>query len=70
MKQPQTPPDLSGLAKIMFYTEGNPAAILVSNKFGRRTSKAMQFTTADRALAWCRKNLTVLVYLSVNLQGN
>lgn len=64
------PPDFSGQSKIMFYSEGNPAAMLVTNRAGRRKCTAMDFPTAEAALGWCRKHLAVLVYMPVNLARN
>jgi len=63
-------PDFSGQSKIMFYSEGNPAAMLVTNRAGRRKSSTMTFATAEAALAWCRKHLAVMVYLPMNLARN
>lgn len=54
----------------MFYSEGNPAAMLVTNRAGRRKCTAMDFPTAEAALGWCRKHLAVLVYMPVNLARN
>jgi hypothetical protein len=49
----------------MFISEGNPAAMLVENKAGRRKTSGMKFPTAEAALGWCRQNLTTLVYFPV-----
>ena len=54
-------------AKTMFYTEGNPFAALVKNLGGRHDSTMMNFKTAEGALAWCRQNGAMLVYMPVNL---
>ena len=62
MPQPQS--------KTIYYVEGNPVALLITNKLGRMAESKMRFATAELALAWCRKNLATLVYLSVNLQSN
>lgn len=63
-------PDFSGQSKIMFYTEGNSAALLLENKAGQRATARMNFPTAEAALGWCRQNLTTLVYMPVNLEAN
>lgn len=47
---------------ILFCTEGNPAALLLTFKAGRRSTRAMQFGQAESALAWCRGHGAVLVY--------
>ena len=71
MKQPQSAPaNLAGPTKTMFYTEGNAAASLVTNKAGRHSARTMKFQTAEAALGWCRKNATMLVYIPVNLASN
>jgi len=54
----------------MFYCEGNPAAILVTNRTGRRRQAMMQFPTAELALEWCRRHSTTFVYSPVNLNNN
>lgn len=46
----------------MFYKEGNTTALLVTNRLGRRSAKAMPFPKAETALAWCRSNGSMLVY--------
>jgi len=66
MKSPRkgfTPPDFSGQSKILFVSEGNPAAVLLNNLSGKRTSKPMEFAQAEAALAWCRAHGTMMVYL-------
>ena len=70
MKQPLGEPDFSGQSKIICYTEGNPSALLITNKMNRRTTKAMQFATAELALAWCRANLAMMIYLSADPARN
>jgi hypothetical protein len=71
MKQPlNSPARLAGPTKTMFYTEGNSAASLVTNKAGRHQARTMKFTTAEAALGWCRKNATMLVYFPFNLAHN
>ena len=63
-------PDFAGQSKIMFVNEGNPLAMLVTNKAGRRNIGHLQMATAEAALAWCRKNMTMLVYLPIRLEAN
>lgn len=53
--------------KTMFYTEGNPAALLVTTLAGRRRKESMTFPTAEAALAWCREHGSNLFYTAVNL---
>lgn len=53
--------------KTMFYTEGNPAALLVTNLAGRRSKKTMAFPTAELALAWCRSHGSNLFYTATNI---
>lgn len=47
----------------MFYTEGDPAAILVTNRKGRRREQAIRMDTAEAALAYCRAHAAALLYL-------
>jgi hypothetical protein len=54
----------------MFYIEGNPAAILVTNRAGRRHQTVMQFARAEAALDWCRHHSCTLVYSPVDLVKN
>ena len=73
MKQPHdgfTPPDFAGQTKIMFVNEGNPSAMLVTNKAGRRKIGGMTMPTAEAALAWCRSNGAMMVYLPLNPAAN
>lgn len=73
MSQPRKgfiPPDFSGQTKILFFNEGQPTAILVTNDDGARSAEPKTFTTAARALAWCRRHAIMMIYLPVNLAGN
>ena len=73
MNQPHdgfTPPSFAGQSKILFCNEGNPVAMLVSNKAGRRRLRAMNFPQAEAALAWCRSHEAVLVYFAINPASN
>lgn len=63
-------PDFSGQTKTMFYNDGNPAALVVTNRRGRRIESTMVFPKAEAALDWCRQNESVLVYFPVRLEGN
>ena len=47
----------------MFYTEGNPIALVVENRKGNRIEKELTLDTAEAALAWCKKHGAMLVYL-------
>lgn len=60
MKQP--PPDFSGKTKVLFVSEGNPTALLLS----RPKVKPLEFETCASALAWCQKHSIMMVYLPVN----
>ena len=57
----------TGLIKTMYYNEGNPVALLVVNKAGRRTETHKTFPRAEGAMAWCRDNATILIYMPVNI---
>ena len=59
-----------GKAKVMFYTEGNPIALLVSRKAGRQAAGAKPVKSALAALTWCKANGVVLIYLPVPLNQN
>jgi hypothetical protein len=62
--------NFAGQTKTMFYNEGNPAAMLVTNKAGRRRVSTMDFPAAETALAWCRHHSTTFVYCPVDLAKN
>ena len=73
MSKPQggfKPTGFPGQTKTMFYNEGNPAALLVTNKAGRRVQNTMPFPKAEAALDWCRQHSCVFVYLPVDLAKN
>jgi len=63
-------PEFPGQSKIMFYTEGNPLALLMTSKAGRRNVGNMRMPTAEAALAWCRKNMFMLVYMPYAVERN
>jgi len=54
----------------MFYIEGNPLAILVVNRAGRRHQTTMEFNKAEAALDWCRRHACTLVYSPVDVLQN
>ena len=73
MKSPHggfTPPDFAGQTKILFCNEGNPVAVLLTNRAGKRRTTTMNFPQAEAALAWCRDSGAVLVYCPVALDRN
>jgi len=55
MSQPQT-------IQIMFYSEGQTSAVLVTNKEGIRSKTFPRFATPGRALSWCRKHRATFTY--------
>jgi len=64
------PAQFAGQTKTMFYNEGNPAALLVTNKAGKRVQSVMEFPKAEAALAWCRRYGAMLVYCPLDLAKN
>lgn len=64
------PPEFSGQTKILFCNEGNPTAVLVTNRAGRQKTTPMRFPQPESALAWCRHNGALLVYCPVALESN
>ncbi len=73
MKSPHkgfTPPDFTGQTKILFCNEGNPVAMLLTNKAGRRRQTFKQFPQAEAALAWCRSSGVMMIYCPVALDRN
>jgi hypothetical protein len=69
-KQPDLPPLGVGQAGILFFTEGNPVAVLVIRKAGRRSTRTVRFDQAETALAWCRGQGAVMVYCPACLDRN
>jgi hypothetical protein len=59
-------PDFTGQTKMLFCSQGNPLALLITNTGGQRRVGSKKFATAEDALAWCRKNATTLVYFAVD----
>jgi hypothetical protein len=49
--------------RVLFFTDGNPRAVLVENNSGHHSTKTMRFPKVDAALDWCRKQKAVLVVL-------
>jgi hypothetical protein len=65
MKSPHkgfTPPDFSGQSKILFLNEGNPVALLLTNRSGKRRTAKMTFAEAVAAFNWCRASGAMMVY--------
>jgi hypothetical protein len=65
MKSPHggfTLPDFAGQTQILLITEGNPSALLVTNRAGKRRTTSKTFAQAADALAWCRAAGAMLVY--------
>jgi len=63
-------PDFAGQSKILFCNEGNPIAMLLTNRAGRRQTAQRRFASAEAALSWCRRSSAVLVYFPVALERN
>lgn len=59
-------PDFSGQTKIMIVTEGNPTALLLINRYGKRNVGGMKMPSVEAALAWCRKNAAMLVVMQLD----
>jgi hypothetical protein len=53
--------------KTMFYTEGNPAGLLVENRAGKHTERLMPFKNAHAALSWCQSKGCSLFYTATNI---
>lgn len=73
MSKPQegfTPLAFAGQTKTMFYVEGSQVATVVTNRAGKRSEKPMKMTSAESAVAWCRKERAYLVYAPFDIQGN
>jgi hypothetical protein len=73
MKSPHegfTPPDFSGQSKILLVNEGNPVALLVTNRAGKHRTTTKTFPQAEAALAWCRTSGTMMVYCPLALERN
>jgi hypothetical protein len=52
----------------MFYTQGNPVALLVD--LAKPKSTPRRFPDPQAALAWCIKHRVRFVYLPSDLSGN
>lgn len=46
----------------VFVVEGNPLAIVVTDRAGRLSKRNRRFGTPEAALAWCRSHAARLVY--------
>lgn len=66
----QNPNQFPIVSKILFFNEGNPVAMLVTNNAGRRKEQQMQFAQAEAALAWCRGHGATMVYMPLRLENN
>lgn len=64
------PPGLPGQTKLLIVNEGNPTALLMTTKAGRRNVGSVKMRTPEIALDWCRKNSVMMVYCPVRLEGN
>jgi len=51
------------ILQTVFFSEGSAAAIVVTNKNGRRTERKMKIKSAEDALAWAKKRQAGMVYL-------
>ena len=69
MQKPQNVPDFSGQTKIMFVTEGNPTAMLLTTRRGNRKLDAKSMS-AEAAFVWCRKNGVMFVYCPADPSKN
>jgi hypothetical protein len=69
MPKPQSVPDFSGQNQIMFVTEGNPTAMLLTNRSGTRKMDAKTMS-AEAAFVWCRQHRVTFVYLPANPAQN
>jgi len=47
----------------VFFAEGSDAAIVVTNKNGRRTERSVKIQSAEAALAWAKKRQAGLIYV-------
>jgi hypothetical protein len=54
----------------VFFTEGNQAAILVTEMNGTMQQEPLEITTAEAALAWAKANQAGMVYNPFNASGN
>lgn len=64
------PPDFFGQAKTMFYVEGDQEAVLITRSGNQMEDATMPVGEATAALAWCRSNATVFVYLPAPADRN
>jgi hypothetical protein len=53
--------------KTMFFTEGNPTALLVTTIGRRRNKDSLVFHDAHEALSWCQSNGSNLFYTATNI---
>lgn len=56
-------PQHKSYSRTVFIVEGIPSATMVTRTGRRRTESHRNFATPEAALAWCRQNHAILVYL-------
>jgi hypothetical protein len=56
-------PHHKSYSRTVFIVEGISTATMVTRAGRRRTESHIRFSTPEAALAWCRQNHVVLVYL-------
>ena len=60
-----TLPDFSGQTQTLFVCEGNPVAVLLTSRSGKRRTTSKTFRLAVDALAWCRATGAMMIYCPV-----
>lgn len=50
------------MSRTLFFDADTRAAVLVSNKNGKRTQRVLQYKNPHSALAWCERNAAAFVY--------
>lgn len=63
-------PDLTGQSQIMFYSEGNPIALVVTNVGERSSERVVRVRSALIGLTWCQARRAAFVYVPASLEGN
>jgi len=58
---------LPGITKMLCCCESSTDAVLFFNQDGKTTAASMKFANEADALAWCRKNQTVLLFVPFNV---
>ncbi len=59
-----------GQTQTLFYTEGNPAAMLVTDRAGQMSKKEMTLATSEAALAWCKQRRVNFYWMPADVRGN